>query len=230
MFYTIYKITNSVNGKIYIGKHQTKDLEDGYMGSGKRLKNAIKRHGIDAFEKEILFLFDNESDMNAKEAELVTEKFCMRKDTYNLCPGGHGGFGYINSNEEILSKRDTYENKLKGRIAANEVIAQNFGSTYNQTRIAGLAGAAAYSLKFKNDEEFRNKRIAILKEANEKSQSKESKLKRKQTMRDKGHSKGSKNPQFGKMWIHSLTEKKSKMIDKNDSIPEGWSKGRKLQF
>jgi hypothetical protein len=31
MFYTIYKITNNVNGKVYIGKHQTKDINDGYM-------------------------------------------------------------------------------------------------------------------------------------------------------------------------------------------------------
>ena len=31
MKYTIYQITNNLNGKIYIGKHQTKDLDDGYI-------------------------------------------------------------------------------------------------------------------------------------------------------------------------------------------------------
>ncbi len=36
-YYTIYKITNIINGMIYIGKHQTKDVNDGYMGSGKHL-------------------------------------------------------------------------------------------------------------------------------------------------------------------------------------------------
>ena len=37
-FYTIYKITNKTNGKFYIGLHETKDLLDGYLGSGISLK------------------------------------------------------------------------------------------------------------------------------------------------------------------------------------------------
>ena len=93
MFYTIYKITNLVNQKYYIGKHQTINLNDGYMGSGKLLKRAISKYGVENFKKEILFIFDNELDMNNKEKEMVL----LNEQTYNLCPGGQGGFGYINS-------------------------------------------------------------------------------------------------------------------------------------
>ena len=41
----IYIITNIVNGKIYIGKHSTDDLNDGYLGSGKKLRLAKNKYG-----------------------------------------------------------------------------------------------------------------------------------------------------------------------------------------
>jgi len=91
MLYTIYKVTNNLNGKIYIGKHQTADPNDGYYGSGKAIKNAIKKHGKENFTKEVLYVFETEVEMNAKEKELITEDFVLREDTYNLGVGGEGG-------------------------------------------------------------------------------------------------------------------------------------------
>lgn len=86
MYYIIYKITHTDSGKIYIGKHQTSHIHDGYMGSGKYLRRAIKKYGRDAFTKTILFTFNNETEMNSKEKEIVTEEFCLREDTYKCVP------------------------------------------------------------------------------------------------------------------------------------------------
>ena len=99
MFYTIYKITNQINGKIYIGSHKTKDLDDDYMGSGKYLKLAQEKYGLEHFSKEILFVFDTPGEMYAKEAEIVCEDFLVQENTYNLKVGGRGGWDAVNADE-----------------------------------------------------------------------------------------------------------------------------------
>lgn len=88
--FTIYQTTNLINNKIYIGLHATDNINDGYLGSGVFLKKAIKKYGYQNFKKEILFVFDNKSDMITKEKEIVTEDFILRKDTYNMSKGGYG--------------------------------------------------------------------------------------------------------------------------------------------
>ena len=215
MFYTIYKITNKLNGKIYIGKHQTKDLNDGYMGSGKHLRYSISKYGLENFEKEILFQFDNEADMNAKEAELVTEEFVKEDTNYNLCPGGKGGWGYNNTEEGQKLREFSYERWSK-------------------------SGAERFKLKYETDEEFRLLHKSRLKKSSEiglktyrekypksaffgKSHTEESKTKISISMSEKNT--GSSNSQFGTMWITNGQE--SKKIKKDiDIIPEGWYKGR----
>lgn len=108
MLYTVYQITHRESGKVYIGKHQTLDPNDGYLGSGKLIRRAVKKHGREAFDKKVLYVCETEAEMNAKEAEMVTEGFCSREDTYNLCPGGNGGWGYVNAN--VLTPEDRKRN------------------------------------------------------------------------------------------------------------------------
>lgn len=90
MHHIVYKITNTLNGMYYIGVHSTKRLDDGYMGSGTRLKNAIKKYGIQNFTKEVLSDSETRVEALKKESELVnrdtlTDPFC-----YNLVSGGGG--------------------------------------------------------------------------------------------------------------------------------------------
>jgi hypothetical protein len=45
-FHFIYKTTNLLNNKFYIGMHSTSNLKDGYLGSGTHLRYAIRKYGI----------------------------------------------------------------------------------------------------------------------------------------------------------------------------------------
>ena len=89
--YLIYRITNNINGKYYIGQHTTNDPYDCYMGSGKTLNRAKNKYGISCFSKEILFDFDNFDKMNDKEKEIVQLSNCYPQDpmSYNLKEGGY---------------------------------------------------------------------------------------------------------------------------------------------
>lgn len=103
MKYIVYKTTCSVNGKIYIGVHQTQDPQifDGYLGRGfyknhsryikypeSPLHYAIIKYGADKFKRETLFIYDSEKEAYEKEAELVTQEFINREDNYNVTLGG----------------------------------------------------------------------------------------------------------------------------------------------
>ena len=79
IYYLVYQLTNLVNDKIYIGCHMTKDVNDGYMGSGKRIGYAIKKYGIENFKKEILSSHETPEEMLAEEKRLVNEEFMVVK-------------------------------------------------------------------------------------------------------------------------------------------------------
>ena len=54
MYYLVYRTTNLVNGKFYIGKHLTKRVDDGYIGSGTNILRAKRKYGEENFKREIL--------------------------------------------------------------------------------------------------------------------------------------------------------------------------------
>lgn len=105
LYYIVYKTTNLANGKTYVGKHITTDLNDKYLGSGTLLQKAIQKYGVHNFKREILFIFDNEVDMLAKEREIVNESFIKDTSNYNLVVGGGGTYDRNHGN---IGTNDTF--------------------------------------------------------------------------------------------------------------------------
>ncbi len=208
MYYIIYKITCLVNNKIYIGKHQTKDLNDGYMGSGKLLRRAINKYGMDNFNKEILHIFNNESDMNAKEKELVV----ISEESYNLCPGGHGGFGYINDMRKkgIFPPAFTNTKTPKSKQKREETIAKKYHNSFY--RIIGQRGNISFLNSQENDskwyDEWKSKHKASL---------------------PANHQSGSLNSQYGKKFkfINNGTITKKVLVEELEQyLKLGYKLGR----
>ena len=103
----IYKITNLLNKKVYIGKNKTNELS--YMGSGILLKRAIKKYGIENFIKEIIDTAETIKELNEKEIQWIS--FYESRDNkkgYNIASGGDGG--------DTLSKHPNLE-ELRHKFA-----------------------------------------------------------------------------------------------------------------
>jgi group I intron endonuclease len=85
----IYKITNKINQKIYIGKHASKRKH--YWGSGKRIKLAIKKYGKENFLQEIIEYCENEEQLSNREIFWINYFDARNEDIgYNILEGGEG--------------------------------------------------------------------------------------------------------------------------------------------
>lgn len=211
MFYTIYRITNIINNKTYTGKHQTKDLNDGYMGSGKLISAAIKKYGIENFKKEILYVFDTEEEMNNKEKELVV----VSEETYNLVEGGKGGFGYINKNGLAFGGDAKAASKKGNQVVIDKIRSDdNFREKYIQNYYQYLYPKRYCAKRFGSDNVFFGKKHT-------------DEVKKIIGIKNSMHQTGPNNSNYGKCWITNGVENKSiKKEDLDIWLQKGYYKGR----
>jgi group I intron endonuclease len=102
----IYKITNNINGKVYVGKQSTN--RKNYYGSGKLIKQAIKKYGIENFTKEIIC--EVIGDILGSETEIYWIQKLNGLKGYNL--EIHGNGGQISERQKIMN-RETVKNLWK---------------------------------------------------------------------------------------------------------------------
>jgi len=155
-YYLIYKITNHINGKFYIGKRVTTDPNDYYLGSGKLIRRAVKKYGKESFSKEILFYLNDREEMAKKEADIVTEDVVNNPLCYNLRLGGKGGFtleearkgnkamravgGHIKGGRAGIKKRTKEQLSKWGKMGGNAPANKNKSEEHRQKLSNALKG------------------------------------------------------------------------------------------
>lgn len=196
----IYKTTCNVTGRWYVGMHSTNNLEDGYMGSGLRLRRSIRKYGIENHTKEILEFSPSREEMVLREIEIVTKELIAEPMCMNLVIGGQGGFISL---EGVKKGAEVTNEKYKDKLIdwRSKGGAKNFEKNGNNLK----GHIFDWKGKKHSDEtkEFMSEKR-------------------------KGSGTGETNSQFGTCWItKDGTNKKIKKESLETYLLEGWLKGRK---
>lgn len=206
-YHYIYKTTNLINKKYYIGMHSTSNMDDGYIGSGKKLWFSIKKYGKENFKCEILEILPDRKSLKKRERELVNEDLLKDKTCLNLRLGGEGGGGFFSK-----------EHRYNFFAAGGKKVRQMFSKIHFD--------------RLKTDEEYREKwRENVRKSGVWSGKIWQGRKHKEETKKKIGEinskkQKGKNNSQFGTRWITNGIE--NKKIKTQDLIPDGWRLGRNL--
>lgn len=200
----IYKTTNLINGKFYVGQDSNNNPE--YLGSGLNLQRAIKKYGRKNFIKETLEICSTQAELNEKEKYWIKETKAQELG-YNIADGGNGGNTYTEETRQRISEQ------FKGRYISPETIEKR-----RQTR-------AKNPEKYKLSEE-RKKAIGDFhrgKKISEEQKQKNSERMKNFTnysseflkMQSGENKKGEKHPMWGKKHTEEAKKKQSEAHKKN---------------
>ena len=92
MYGYIYRTTNLINGKVYIGKHRSSSFDPWYLGSGKVIGLATTKYGIDNFRVEMISPAEDAVQLSKLEVKFIADfrKLLGKQSVYNISNGGGG--------------------------------------------------------------------------------------------------------------------------------------------
>ena len=203
-YHYLYKTTNLINNKFYVGMHSTNNLNDGYLGSGKRLKYSISKYGVENFKIEYLEFFEDRKTLIEREKNFVNEDLIKDPMCMNLSIGGEGGL------------KPNNDNFLNARKKRDELQKNPEWLEWLNTRLSEV------HLK-----SYKKGRTLIIPDWTGKKHSEETKS----LMSEKAKLHiGNKNSQFGTCWVYNDIEcRKIKLIELSIYLSNGWIKGRKMR-
>ncbi len=198
MIYTVYKTVNTTNGHFYIGVHKTTNPNDDYLGSGTRLRTAIKKYGKHLFQKIVLAQYNTSEEAFNHERELITEQLCRDDICYNLKAGGLGGWDHISPEQcREQARRNLHTPEAHRRFRELGVFSSE------KQRARRKSKPVTTGCTFYRDIE-----------------------KVKASFRKIQHQRGAKNSQYGSCWI--TDGEQNRKIQKTETVPTGWIRGRKI--
>lgn len=155
----IYKVTNKVNGKVYIGQtirsFNRRKTEHLNQAKTKRrscayFHSALLKYGPDSFEWKIIFESDSQNTLNSKEIEFIKEYNAYGENGYNLCYGGDSNSGYKLSEETIEKRRNfKHSDETKEKARQRMLGTKLSDETKEKIRQANLGKKASEKTKEK---------------------------------------------------------------------------------
>ena len=166
--YVVYKITNKINNKIYIGVTNNTRLR--WSGNGTQYRDpskegnrrpfwsAIKKYGWDNFEKEILINNLSKEEAYKQEIQMIKMFNSTNKNIgYNLSPGGNGGVIYKEHPKGMLGKSHSIENNIRQKLFMSD---KSNNPMYNGKTIWGVTHPHPKGMKGKKHSEEKRRQIS----------------------------------------------------------------------
>lgn len=217
----IYKTTNLLNGKIYIGQDTKNDPN--YIGSGKIIKEAIRKYGKSNFSKEILEKCDSIESLNEREIYWISFYDSTNNEIgYNILKGGLGSSGFKQSEDVIRKIRENNKSEKFREIMASPSVAEKISQGQkNSIKKKELHSSIEYREKMssslkgrKINDDHRKKLSESLKG---KKKSEEHRMNLSKSLKNTEKLKGENNPFYGMKHSQETIDKiRNSIINKND--------------
>lgn len=157
MRYIIYKVTNIVNGRYYIGRHATNNIHDDYLGSGKGIINAIRKYGIESFKKEILAEAFSAEDLWELEKQIVNDEIVKDPLSYNMA---YGGKHYLDGLKKYDKTKFLQHQSAAGKIGGHSCYNNKTSEEIKEWHSAG-GKASAQKQKLSGNHPFYTGEAAV---------------------------------------------------------------------
>lgn len=213
-YYLVYRTENLLTGHFYYGVHETNVIDDGYLGSGRKLKEAIKKYGVNNFKRRVVARCRSRAQMYELEKKFIAP-WIGDPRCYNLHAGGKGGWQHVNQRLDKEARRKIGSagvQKHVERLRSDQSYRERWAQNFQRKGSDAARHLPRDGFKGRRHTEETRKRM---------SESAGSRW------------TGASNPQAGKRWIYHEGLRQTGRVPRADLqawLDAGWQLGRNVRF